>query len=61
MAIVTCTFEGVVGAQIIKTIPNGNNVYVIYDDGTSTLKAKRISLGAPSTAKTIATSVTDVS
>lgn len=61
MAVVTCTFNGIVGVQIVRTLVNGDTVYVVYDDGTDTLKTKRISFEDLSTAQTIAISVTDVS
>ena len=59
MSTVTCTFDGVVGAEIVWSIANGDALYVFYVDGTD-LKVKRYSVGRDADAIVVATDITNV-
>ncbi len=59
MSTVTCTFDGVVGAEIIWSIANGDSLYIFYKDGTD-LKVKRYGVDRSSDAIVVATDITGV-
>lgn len=59
MSTVTCTFDGVVGAEIIWAIAEGSNVYIFYVSGTDLL-CKRYNIEPNVDAITIATAITAV-
>ena len=57
---ITCKFEGIDDARIVFIHANGNDIYIWYEDGTDTIKLKKMFYGDGTNAIQIAENVTEV-
>ena len=62
MAVVECTFNGLVGAKILFAIADGSVVYVFYEDAATQMRMTRVGMTENDAGTvTVATDVTAVS